>query len=94
MSKTNKPHRFRLALVDKFNLKDPNKNVALANLRIHYTLRIIKSASNNTKFKISTSTQSNEFDLPYGSYSVLDIQDYFECIIKKIQHTMGPCKFM
>ena len=36
-SKTNKPCRFRVALVDKLNPKDPNKNMALAKLSIHYT---------------------------------------------------------
>ena len=35
-SKTNKSHIFRLTLADKINLKDPNKNVALANLSIYY----------------------------------------------------------
>ena len=36
-SKTNEPHRFRLSLADKLNLKNPNKNVALGNLSICYT---------------------------------------------------------
>ena len=27
--KTNEPHRFRLSLADKRNLKNPNKNIAL-----------------------------------------------------------------
>ena len=36
-SKKNEPHRFKLALADKLNLKDPNKNMALANLSIYYT---------------------------------------------------------
>ena len=44
-SKTNEPHRFRLA--DKINLKDPNKNMALANLSIYYTWKNITSAYNN-----------------------------------------------
>ena len=35
-SKTNEPYRFRLTLADKPNLKDPNKNMALANLSIYY----------------------------------------------------------
>ena len=39
-SKTNKPHRFILTLVDKLNLKDHNKNMALANLSIYYTLSL------------------------------------------------------
>ena len=36
-SKTNEPHRFRLTLADKLNIKDPNKNMALANVSIFYT---------------------------------------------------------
>ena len=36
-SKANEPHRLRLTLADKRNLKDPNKIMALANLSIYYT---------------------------------------------------------
>ena len=36
-SKTSEPHRFRLDLTDEIDLKDPKKNMALANLRIYYT---------------------------------------------------------
>ena len=36
-SKKNEPHRFKLDLVDKSNLKNPNKNIALVNLSIYYT---------------------------------------------------------
>ena len=82
-SKTNDPHRFRLSLVDKLNLKDPNKNMALANLSIYYTWKNIKSAYNNNKYKISAPTWNDEFDLSDGSYSIAEIQDYFEFIIKK-----------
>ena len=82
-SKTNEPHRFRLSLADKLNLKDPSKNMALANLSIYYTWKNIKSAYNNNKFKISAPTWNDTFDLPDGSYSISDIQDYFEFIIKK-----------
>ena len=82
-SKTNEPQRFRLSLVDKLNLKDPNKNMALANLSIYYTWKNIKSAYNNNKCKISAPTRNNTFDLPDGSHSIADIQDYFEFIIKK-----------
>ena len=52
-SKTNKPHRFRLSLADKLNLKSPNKNIALGNLSIYYTWKNIKSAYNDNKFKSS-----------------------------------------
>ena len=42
-SKTNEPHRFKLNLTDKFNLKDAKKNMALGNLSIYYTWKNIKS---------------------------------------------------
>ena len=57
--------------------------MALTNLSIFYTWKNIKSAYNNKKFKISAPTWNDEFDLPHGSYSILDVQDYFECITKK-----------
>ena len=60
-----------------------NKNVALVNLSIYYTLKNIKFAYSNNKFKISIPTWNNEFDLLDGSYSISEIQDYFEFIIKK-----------
>ena len=82
-SKTNEPHWFRLSLVDKLNLKDPNKNMVLTDLSIYYTWKNIKSAYNNNKFKISAPTWNDKLDLPDGSYSIADIQDYFEFIIKK-----------
>ena len=82
-SKTNEPHRFRLSLADKPNLKSPNKNIALGNLTICYTQKNIKSAYSNNKFKISAPTWNDTFDLPDGSYCIADIQDYFEFIIKK-----------
>ena len=64
------------------NLKNPNKNMPLANLSIYYTWKNIKSEHNN-KFKISAPTWNYEFNLLDGSHSVSDIQDYFEYIIKK-----------
>ena len=57
--------------------------MALANLSIYYTWENIKSEYNNNKFKILAPTWNETFDLPNGSYSVADIQDYFEFIIKK-----------
>ena len=84
-SKTNEPHRFKLDLKNKLNLENPNKNMALANLSIYYTLKNIKSEYNNNKFKISAPTWNDTFDLPDGSYSISDIQHYFEFIIKKCE---------
>ena len=82
-SKTDEPHKFRLTLADRLNLKEPSKNIALANVSIYYTQKNIKFAYNNNKFKISAPTWNDKFDLPNGSYSISDIQDYFEFIIKK-----------
>ena len=82
-SKTNEPHRFKLDLTDKLNLKNPNKNMALANLSIYYTWKNIKSEYNNNKFKISAPTWNDTLDLPDGSCSIEEIQDYFEFNIKK-----------
>ena len=82
-SKTNKPHRFKLDLTDKLNLKNPNINMALDNLSIYYTWKNIKLEYKNNKFKISAPTWNDTFNLPGDSYSISDIQDYFEIIIKK-----------
>ena len=82
-SKTSEPHRFKLDLTDKCNPKNPNKNMALANLNIYYTWKNITSGYSNNKFKILAPTWNDTFDLPDGSYSISDIQDYFEFIIKK-----------
>ena len=81
--KANDSHRFRLDLADKLNLKNPKKNMALVNLSIYYTWKNIKSEYNNNKFKISVPTWNETFDLPDGSYTIDDIQDYFEFIMKK-----------
>ena len=62
-SKTNEPHRFKLDLTDKVNLKNPNKNMALANLSIYYNWKNIKSKYNNNKFKISAPTWNDTFNL-------------------------------
>ena len=55
-SKTSEPHRFKLDLTDKINVKNRNKNMALANLRSYYTWKNIKSEYNKNKLKISVPT--------------------------------------
>ena len=57
--------------------------MVVANLSIYYTWKNIQSEYNNNKFKISAPNWNDTFDLPNGSYSIADIQDYFEFIIKK-----------
>ena len=76
-SGTSELHRFKLDLTDEINLKNPNKNMALANLSIYYTWKNIKSEYNNNKFKISAPTWNDTFDLPDGSYSI----DVFRIIL-------------
>ena len=82
-SKTNESNKFSYEFTDKLNLKKPNKNIALANLSIYYTSKIIKSTYNNNKLKISAPSWNDEFDLSDRSYAISDIQDYFEYVIKK-----------
>ena len=82
-SKTSEPYRFKYDLIDKLDLRNPNRNLALANLSIYYTWKNVKSIYKNNKFKISAPTWSQKFDLPDGSYYIPEIQDYFEYMIKK-----------
>ena len=82
-SKTSEHNVLVLKLTDKLDLRRGQKTIALSNLSICYTWKNVKSSYNNNKFKISAPTWSEEFELPDGSYSVSDIQDYFEYILKK-----------
>ena len=82
-SKTSKPHVLILNLIDKLDLRMGEKIIALSNLMIYYTWKNIKGSYNNNKFKISAPKWNDKFELPDGSYSVSDIQDYFEYILKK-----------
>ena len=82
-SKASMPHILKLKLTSKLDVRIGEKVIALSNLSIFYTWKNIKSSYNNNKFKISTPTWNEEFKLPDGSYSVSDIQDYLEYILKK-----------
>ena len=86
-SRTSEYQVLVLKLTDKLDLRRGQKTVALSNLSIYYTWKNVKSTYNNNIFKISAPTWSKEFELPDGSYSVQDIQDYFEYILKK--HSEG-----
>ena len=82
-SKTNESNKFIYQFTDKLNLKTPNnKNIGLVNLSIYYTSEY-KSEYNNNKFKISAPTWNDTFDSDDDSYSIFDIQNYFEFAIKK-----------
>ena len=82
-SKKFKQHVLKLKLTRKLDLRIGEKVIALSNFSIYYTWKNIKSSYNNNEFKISSPTWNDQFELPDGSYSIPDIQDYFEYILKK-----------
>ena len=82
-SKTSDPHVLVLKLTNKLDLWIGEKIIPLSNPSIYYTWKNIESSYNNNKSKISASKWNNKFELPDGSYSVSNIQDYFEYILKK-----------
>ena len=61
----------------------------MINILLYQTITIhgkdIKKSYKNNKFKISAPTWNEEFELPDGSYSLPDTQDYFEYIFKKYE---------
>ena len=67
-SRTLEYHVLVLKLTDKLDLRKGKKIFALLNLSIYYTWKNIKSSYNNNKFRISTPTWNEEFELPDGSY--------------------------
>ena len=82
-SKTNNWYKFVLHLSQRLDLRSSNKHVALQNLSIYYTSKNIRKFYKGNKIKISAPTWNDKFELPDGYYSVSDIQDYIEYIIKK-----------
>ena len=87
-SKTSESYKFKYDLIDKLDLRNPNKNMTLANLSIYYTWKNVKSTYNNNKFEITAPTWNETFDLPDGLYNISEIQDYIEYTIKK-HETIG-----
>ena len=77
-SRTSEYHVLVLKLPDKLDLRRGYKNGALSNLSTYYTWKNMKSSCNNNKFKISAPTWRDEIELPDGSYSISDIEEYFE----------------
>ena len=71
-------------------MRRKDKYIALSNLSIYYTWKDIKKSYKNNKFKISAPTWNEEFELP-GGFSMSDIQDYFEHILKQHgEKTVNP----
>ena len=55
-----------LNLLDKTNLNRSDKYVVLSNLSVYYAWKNIKKSYNNNKFKMSTPTRNEDFELPDG----------------------------
>ena len=82
-SETPKLHILIIKVINKLYLRIGKKIIGLSNLSIYYAWENIPSSYNNNKFKISASPWNDEFELTDASYSISDIHDYFEYILKK-----------
>ena len=74
-NKTNKPHKFRLTLADKRNLKDPDKNMALANLSVYYTWKTLN---------LHVTTINSKFLLQLGMMNLIYLMNHIIFQIFKI----------
>ena len=86
-SKTNEPHKFVLNFLERLDFRSSNEYVALQNVSIYHTWKNITKQHKNKNInqKVIAPTSNDEFELPDGSCSVSDIQDYIEYIIKKYE---------
>ena len=82
-SKTSDPHRLSLNLTDKIAFRRKDKIYCFIKSQYLLSWKNIKKSYKNNEFKISATTWNEEFKLPDGSYSIADIQDYFQYILKK-----------
>ena len=83
-SKTSKSRVLILKLTHKLDLRRGEKSVALSNVSIYSAWKNIKSSYKNNKFKTSAPTRNDEIEIPDESYSISDIQDYFDYILLTI----------
>ena len=84
-SKTNEPHKIAFNLSQRVDLKSSNKHVALQKLSIYYTWKNIRKQYKNNKLKLIVPIWNDELELPDGSYSVSDFQDYIEYSIENMK---------
>ena len=78
----NEPHKFVLNLLQRFDLKISNKHVVFQNFFIYYTFKNKRQQHKNSKLKIIAPTWNDKFELPDRSYSVSDIQEFINSVIK------------
>ena len=74
-SKTCKPHVLILKRTNKLDIRIGEKVIALSNLSMYYTWKNINLTIN---LKYLHQTWNDKFELPDRSYSVSDIQGYFD----------------
>ena len=90
-SKTSDAHRHSLNLGYRIDWRRKDKHISFSNISIHYSWKNIKKPYKNNEFQISAPTCYEELQLPDGSYSISDIQDCFEYILKKHEaRTVNP----
>ena len=80
---TSNAHRILLNLTDKIELTRKDKYIALSNLSTYYAWKNIKKSYKKNKSKISGQSWNKEYEIPDRLYSISDIQDIFEYILKK-----------
>ena len=81
-SKQFDPSKRLLNLKDKKNLKKSDIYAALSKKFLLH-MKNYKGLYKTNKFKISAPTWTDKFELPNESFSLSDIQDYFDDIFKK-----------
>ena len=82
-NKTSDLHSLLLNLADRINLKRSDKYVALPNISIQDTWKNMKNHIKIISLKYQLQHGMRKFEIPDGSYSVSDNQDYFKHIFKK-----------
>ena len=81
-SKMIEPHKFFLNLLERLDLESLHKLVALQDLSIYCTWKIIRQQYKSNKLKIISPTWNDELELPDGFNSVSDIEAY-----NQVNHT-------
>ena len=95
-SKACDPHRLSLNLTNKMDLRRKDKYISLSNISIHNTWKNIKKLYKNNKFKLSAPTWNEKLELLDGSFSISEIQEFFEHLYKKrgektVDHLVKIC---
>ena len=82
-SNTSESQKFAFNLLQRLNLRSLNEYVAVQNFSVYETRKNIRSQNKSNKLKLIILTLNEEFNISKCSYSLSDIQDYIEYIIKK-----------